>query len=104
LKNAQGYRVSPQDVEGFLVHHPGVHECACAEIRVREDLSIIGAFIVAHEGTKVSAQELTAYAAERLAAYKIPKQFIFVKALPHSATGKVLRRELPALFEEIKQA
>jgi len=104
LMNAQGYRVSPQDIEDVLVHHPGVHECACAEIRVREDLSIIGAFIVANEGAKVSAQDLTAYAAERLAAYKMPKQFIFVEALPHSATGKVLRRELPALFEKIKQA
>ena len=104
LMNAQGYRVSPQDIEDVLVHHPGVHECACAEIRVRENLSIIGAFIVAHAGAQVNAQDLTAFAAERLAAYKVPKQFIIVEALPHSTTGKVLRRELPALFEKIKQA
>ena len=47
-------------------------------------------------------QELTTYASARLAAYKVPKQFIFVEALPHTATGKVLRRELPALYERIK--
>jgi len=102
LMNAQGYRVSPQDIEDVLVHHPAVHECACTEIRVRGDLSIIGAFIVTHANAQPSVQDLTAYATERLAAYKMPKQFIFVDALPHSATGKVLRRELPALFEKIK--
>jgi len=104
LMNAQGYRVSPQDIEDVLIHHPDVHDCACAEIQVREDLSLIGAFIVAHAGTQLSAQDLTTYAAERLAAYKVPKQFVFVDALPHAATGKVLRRELPELFEKIKPA
>ncbi|HEY9081223.1 acyl-CoA synthetase [Magnetovibrio sp.] len=104
LMNAQGYRVAPQDVEDVLIHHPGVHECACAEIQVRDDLSLIGAFIVAEAHVEVTADDLAGFAAERLAAYKVPKQFVFVDALPHTPTGKVLRRELPALFTRIKQA
>ncbi|MCW8916315.1 MAG: AMP-binding protein [Magnetovibrio sp.] len=104
LMNAQGYRVSPQDIEDVLVHHPSVQECACAEIQVREDLSIIGAFVVLRQGQNVNGDNLKTFASERLASYKVPKEFVFVEALPHTATGKVLRRELPELYKKLKQA
>jgi len=103
LMNAQGYRVSPQDVEDVLVRHPQVQECACTEIQVRDDLSIICAFVVPHADTPPPTAELTAFATDRLAAYKVPKEFVFVDALPHTPTGKILRRELPDVFKRIKQ-
>jgi acyl-coenzyme A synthetase/AMP-(fatty) acid ligase len=102
LMNAQGYRVSPQDIEDVLAHHPGVQECACGEIQVREDLSIIVAFIVAKPNAHPTAEELTTYATERLAAYKVPKDFVMVEALPHTQSGKILRRALGNLYTQIK--
>ena len=104
LMNAQGYRVSPQEVEDILTHHPDIQECACAELQVREDVRVVGAFIVTQHGTKPSSQDLTNYAAARLAAYKVPKEFIFVDALPHTTTGKVQRNKLAAMFTGLKQA
>lgn len=103
LMNAQGYRVSPQEIEDVLTHHHDVHECACAEITVRDDVHIIGAFIVSHADTPPTIQSLREHASQRLAAYKVPKEFVFVDALPHTPTGKVQRAKLPALYNQLKQ-
>ena len=45
-------------------------------------------------GQSASAEELTAYCKERLAAYKYPRNFEFMEALPKGPTGKILKREL----------
>jgi acyl-coenzyme A synthetase/AMP-(fatty) acid ligase len=95
--NAGGYRVSPLEVEAALASCPGVAEIAVAEYRVRADVSVIAAFVVRSEGADVTSQEIVAAAAERLAAYKQPKQVFFVPGLPRSANGKLLRRQLAGL-------
>lgn len=103
LMNAQGYRVSPQEVEDTLTLHPDIQECACAEIQVREDIRVIGAFIVTKGEAQPTAKDLSAHSSARLAAYKVPKEYIFVDALPHTVTGKVQRAKLPALYAKLKQ-
>ena len=102
VMNAQGYRVSPQEIEDVLNHHDHVQECACAEVDVREDVRVIGAFIVAPPGAPQDASALNDYATARLAAYKVPKTFVFVEALPHTATGKVQRNKLTDLYATLK--
>ena len=52
------------------------------------------AFIVLKPGTTVTGDELASFCRERLAAFKVPKIVEFVKELPKSPVGKVLRREL----------
>lgn len=94
LMKALGYRVSPLEVETVLLQHPTVAEVACAEVRVREDVSVIAAFVVPHAGTTPDAKDLERFAAERLAAYKRPRAFAFVEALPRTPNGKVMRSEL----------
>ena len=97
VMNAGGYRVSPLEVEAALASCPGVAEIAVAEHRVRADVSVIAAFVVRSDGADVTSQEIVAAAAERLAAYKQPKQVFFVSGLPRSANGKLLRRQLAGL-------
>jgi acyl-coenzyme A synthetase/AMP-(fatty) acid ligase len=55
LMNAFGYRVSPQEVENVLLGHPAVAEAGVAQVRVREDVSIIAAFVVAARGSECDA-------------------------------------------------
>jgi acyl-coenzyme A synthetase/AMP-(fatty) acid ligase len=98
LMKALGYRVSPLEVEAVLAQHPSVAEAACAEVRVREDVTVIGAFIVAKEGAARESDAIKAFAAERLAAYKCPREIVFLDALPRTANGKVKRAELKAGF------
>ena len=94
LMKAQGYRVSPFEVEAALMQHPAIAEVACAEVRVRADVSVIGAFIVTKDGLNPSAEEIERFAAERLAAYKRPRAVVFVPALPRTANGKLMRSGL----------
>lgn len=94
IMNALGYRVSPNEIEEVLATHPAIQEAAAAEVQVRRDLSVIGAFIVLREGASAGADEIRAFAARSLAAYKVPKEYVFLPELPHTANGKVKRAEL----------
>jgi acyl-coenzyme A synthetase/AMP-(fatty) acid ligase len=97
IMNAQGYRVSPAEVEAVLSHAPGVADVAAAERKVREGVSIICAFIVAAPGAAPDEAALAAHCAEHLAAYKNPKKYVFLKSLPRTRNGKIARRLLPEI-------
>ncbi len=94
LMKALGYRVSPLEVETVLLQHSAVAEVACAEVRVRDDVSVIGAFIVPHAGAHPTKEEIEGFAAERLAPYKRPRAVVLLEALPRTANGKVMRSQL----------
>lgn len=94
IMKALGYRVAPQEVEAVLAEHPAIAEVACAEVRVRADVSVIGAFVVLKPGARADADGIKAFAAERLAAYKCPREVIFLDALPRTANGKLRRGAL----------
>ena len=98
LMNALGYRVSPQEVEYVLAAHPDIAEVAAAEISVRADLRVIGAFIVPQEGVACEVESIREFAGQRLAQYKIPKEFVIVDALPRTANGKVKRARLRQIY------
>ena len=94
VMNAMGYRVSPQEVEAALTKHPAIAEVAVTEIRVREDVSVIAAFVVVKEGQMADAKSVLDFAEAHLAAYKRPREIVFVDSLPRTANGKVTRRKL----------
>jgi acetyl-CoA synthetase len=94
IMNAFGYRVSPQDVEAALAHYPGVADVACAEINVRNDVSIIAAFVVAVPDAALDPEKIKMFATKQLAAYKCPREIFIVETLPRTANGKVKRSAL----------
>ena len=94
LMNAFGYRVSPSEVETILLQHPAVHDVAVTELAVRDDVRVIAAFIVPEPGCTPAASELAAHCASRLAAYKQPREYLIVDALPRTSNGKVQRKRL----------
>ena len=97
VMNAMGYRVSPLEVEHCLSQHPAVAEVAVTELVVGEGISVIAAFVVPRDPDEpegVDAAPLLAYAHQHLAAYKCPREIIFMDHLPRTANGKVRRREL----------
>ncbi len=98
IMKALGYRVAPLEVETALAQHPSIAEVACTEVRVRADVSVIGAFVVLKPGFAPDSEGIKSFAAERLARYKCPREIAFVSALPRTANGKVRRSVLKDLL------
>jgi fatty-acyl-CoA synthase len=88
------YNVYPREVEDALHAHPAVAECAVVGAPDERWVEAVVAFVVRRPGAAVTESDLTDHVRTRLAGYKIPKQVRFVDAIPKSAVGKVLRREL----------
>ncbi len=99
IMKALGYRVSPQEVEAVISQCPGVGEVACAEVRARHDVSVIAAFIVKAPGTVLAAGDVRRFCEGRLAAYKTPREIVFVDVLPRTPNGKLKRAHLQALSD-----
>ncbi|SLN12646.1 Long-chain-fatty-acid--CoA ligase [Roseovarius litorisediminis] len=99
MMNAGGYRVSPLEVEAALNLHPGITQCAVTDIEVKQDARLIMAFYTGPSA--LPPGELESFAATRLAAYKRPRGFFHVTALPTGANGKILRRALRPIYEAL---
>lgn len=100
LMNAGGYRVSPLEVEAAIALCPLVAEVACSEVRIRKDVSIVAAFVVLADDAKADSAAIKTFAAERLAAYKVPREIVFVERIARTANGKVQRKALSLPAEE----
>ncbi|MEU2773104.1 AMP-binding protein [Streptomyces sp. NPDC007162] len=92
--NAGGYKIWPREVEDVLYEHPAVREAAVVGVRDTYRGETVKAFISLKASATVSAEELIAFAKERMAAYKYPRQIEILDDIPKTASGKVLRREL----------
>jgi long-chain acyl-CoA synthetase len=85
-----GVNVYPAEVENTLAGHPGVADVAVYGVPDEE----WGQRVVAAVVGTATAEELDAWARQRLAPPKRPKEYLFLDELPRTATGKVLRRNL----------
>ena len=95
IMKALGYRVAPQEVEAVLARHPKIADVGCSELRVRDDLSVIAAYVVPLSLEALpDREEIMSFAASRLAPYKCPREIVLVEGLPRTANGKLLRRAL----------
>ncbi|MEO5696962.1 MAG: long-chain fatty acid--CoA ligase [Burkholderiaceae bacterium] len=94
--NASGYKVWPAEVEMLLYKHPAVLEACIIAARDAYRGETVKAVIVlrAEARDHTSADDITGWAREHMAAYKVPKLVQFVDALPKSGSGKVMWRLL----------
>ncbi|WP_159729553.1 acyl-CoA synthetase [Methylosinus sp. Ce-a6] len=95
VMNALGYRVSPAEVEKCLLAHPRVADAAVAERPGRDDQTIIKAYVIPRDGATLGEEDILAHCAEHLAAYKRPRQVVFLDCLPRNRNGKLMRAALP---------
>ena len=89
-----GYNVYPVEVDNVLFDHPKVLEACCVGISDSYRGESLRAFVVVREGETLSSDEVIAFCKERLAAYKVPREVVFLDELPKTVVGKILRREL----------
>jgi long-chain acyl-CoA synthetase len=89
-----GYNVYPREVEELLYEHPAVAEAAVIGIPHPTHGEEVGAAVVLKPGAQATPEELRAFCKDRIAAYKYPRHVWLEAALPKTATGKLLRREV----------
>ncbi len=91
--NVGGFKVAPEEVEAVLEQHPAVREAAVLAMADSARGEVVRAVIVPSD-VPPSIGELRRYCRERLASYKVPRQWEFREELPRSSLGKVLRHRL----------
>ncbi|KIY01138.1 uncharacterized protein Z520_02690 [Fonsecaea multimorphosa CBS 102226] len=96
LIKVRGFQVSPAEIEAVLVNHPGVAEAAVIGVQESAETSEFPrAYIVPKKGASLTVESVKAFAAERLAGYKMLHGGVkFVSALPRNINQKVLKNVL----------
>ncbi len=98
-----GYNVYPNEVEDVLFTHPAVLEAAVIGVPDQYRGEAVKAFLVLKPEMSATAEEILEFCRENLAKYKVPSLIEIVPALPKSAVGKVLRRELREMEAQKEQ-
>jgi long-chain acyl-CoA synthetase len=95
-----GFNVYPNEVEEVIAAHDKVLELGAIGVPHEVSGEVVKVFVVKSDDS-LTEQELKDYCHEKMTGYKCPKLIEFVKELPKSNVGKILRRELRDLHNKI---
>jgi acetyl-CoA synthetase len=97
LITSSGYRIGPGEIEDCLIKHPAVAMAAVIGVPDEVRTEIVKAFIVPTPDATLDndlIQDIQNFVRNRLAAHEYPRAIEFVKELPLTATGKIIRKDL----------
>ncbi|MEL7272793.1 MAG: acyl--CoA ligase [Pseudomonadota bacterium] len=89
--NRGGEKISPLEVDSVLSAHPAIAQVVCFAVphdKLGED---VAAAVVCKEGQDITEREIRDFAAERLAAFKVPRKVLVLEEIPKGSTGKLQR-------------
>jgi long-chain acyl-CoA synthetase len=92
-----GYNVYPAEIERVLAQHPAVAMSAVGPVEDEVKGELARAYVVLRPDASATEAELIDFCRPHLAAYKLPRSVRFVRDLPKTSTGKIMRRELRKL-------
>jgi len=90
----RGYRVEPGEIEAVLARHPSIRQAVISPHEHRGGKRL-AAYVVAHEGARVTPTELREHLARTLPEFMVPAAIMLLEALPLTPNGKVNRQALP---------
>jgi long-chain acyl-CoA synthetase len=88
-----GFNVYPNEIEGVVATHPKVLEVAAIGVADPQCVEAVKIFVVKRDES-LTEEELKQFCKENFTGYKRPKYIEFMKELPKTNVGKILRREL----------
>lgn len=91
-----GLNVYPNEIENVIASMPGVLECGVTGVKHPKVGEIVKAVIVKKDPA-LTREDVVKYCRARMTGYKCPRTVVFVKAMPKTPVGKILRRELKNL-------
>jgi fatty-acyl-CoA synthase len=89
-----GVNIYPQEVEDLFSLHPRVADIAVIGVPDEEMGERVVAYVEPSGPAEGLAEELAAYARERIAHFKVPREFVLTDDLPRTPTGKLVKGEL----------
>ena len=89
--NRGGEKIAPLEVDDVLLDHPAIAQVCTFAIPHDKLGEEVGAIVVVGEGESVAKDEIQRFARERLAAFKVPSEIMFLQDIPKGPTGKVQR-------------
>lgn len=92
----KGFQVPPAELEALLLTHPAVADAAVVGEPNDEAGEIPVGFVVLKPGAEATPDDIRAFIASQVASYKQLRRITMISAIPKSASGKILRRELRA--------
>jgi acyl-CoA synthetase (AMP-forming)/AMP-acid ligase II len=96
-----GENISPAEIEDALLHHPAVASAAVVGLPDEEWGERVAAMVSFRANAEVSADDLRAFVHDRIGSLKTPELLAVRDELPHTATGKILRRQVKADLERL---
>ncbi len=96
--NRGGEKVAPLEVDHVLLEHPAVAQAVTFAMPHPKLGEEVAAAVVLRPGFEAGERELRAFAAERLASFKVPRRILFVEQIPKGPTGKLQRLGLARLL------
>ena len=91
LINRGGEKISPREIDEALLEHPAVAQAVAFAVPHPKLGEEIAAAVVLQEGSTLTQRQVRAFAAERLAGYKVPRQVLFLDGIPKGPSGKLKR-------------
>ena len=92
--NVGGLKIAPTEVEDIALRHPMVDECVCIPFEDRIFGKVVKMLVKVNEGYELKTDELSAYLADKLEAYKVPKFIEAIDEIPRTFNGKIDRKKL----------
>jgi len=97
LIKSSGYRIGPEEIEEALAKHPAVADVGVIGVPDPVRGQNVKAYIAlkeGYEGSEALQQELIEFCRDKISVYKLPREFEWVREIPRTPTGKILRRIL----------
>ena len=89
--NRGGEKVSPLEIDGVLSDHPAIQQVVTFALPHPKLGEEVAAAVVLRDGAEASEREIRDFAAERMAAFKVPRKVVILDEIPKGATGKLQR-------------
>ena len=97
---ASGFNVYPTEIDDILFSHPDIIEACCIGVPDQYQGETVKAYVVVQPDKTLTEDEVKVFCKERMASYKVPTEIEFIRELPKSAVGKILRRKLREMDQQ----
>ena len=96
-----GENIYPKELEDFLMTLPEIRDVQVVGVPNERYGEVPGAFVIFHEGKSLTEEEIVEFCHAKMARYKCPKHFFFVKEFPLTTSGKIQKFRLREIAKEL---